>query len=118
MKKLKKVGFYKELEHGDSDGVSLKNAVNKLNFEKPELIILYLQSAKLLAASPGLVKDVLGDGEIIDSLCIYTDGVWSWPSDLVYYVEKYKVALPSDFIKHMETVSWAVVEFNIEDVEL
>ena len=118
MKKLRKVGFYKELDHGDSDGDSLKEAINKLCLEKLESILLYLHSAKLFIASPGLVEDVLDGGNIIGPLSIYTDGEWSWPSDLAYYVKKYKVGLPNDFVEHMEAVGWRVAEFNIEEVEL
>jgi len=118
MKKLKKVGFYKELDHGDSDGDSLNNSINKLCHEKLESILLYLQSAKLLIASPGLVEDVLDNGNIIGALSIFTDGEWSWPSDLAYYVENYRVGLPSAFVEHMEAVGWKVAEFNIDEVEL
>ena len=118
MRKLKKVGFYKELKHGDSDGPSLEEAAGKLCLEKLEKILLYLQSAQLLIGSPGLVNDVLNNKHVIGPLNIMTDGEWAWPSDLNYYLEKYRVSLPADFIEHMVNANWEIAQFNIDEVEL
>ena len=30
-----------------------------------------------------------------------TDGVYSWPTDLAYYVERYHLRLPDDFVAHV-----------------
>ena len=29
------------------------------------------------------------------------DGIYSWSNDLAYYVEKYNLRLPADFVNHV-----------------
>lgn len=111
MKKLKRIGFFRELPYGEEDGDSLKSLVSKLDDPNKSEITDYLKNGILLIASPGLAKDVLGgNAEIIGGLCILTDGTWAWPSDLAYYVERYSVGLPKDFINWMHIQQWIVPE--------
>jgi hypothetical protein len=35
-----------------------------------------------------------------------TDGTWVWPSDLAFYVERYHVELPTDFVEHVRSCGW------------
>ena len=78
-----------------------------MNHPKKTEIIDYLRNGATLIAAPGLAKDVLSDSsEIIDELCILTDGQWAWPSDLAYYVEKYSVGLDDDFVQWMQIQNW------------
>lgn len=37
-----------------------------------------------------------------------TDGVWVWGKDVGYYVRKYSIRPPADFMKHMEEVDYRV----------
>jgi hypothetical protein len=62
----------------------------------------YLRSRACVAVAAGLARDVLGPANgIIGTLAILTDGVYAWPSDLAYYVEKHHLELPSEFVAHV-----------------
>ncbi len=44
------------------------------------------------------------------------DGIWAWYADLVYYVEKYHVRLPNEFMEHMKMNNWMVPPEETVDV--
>ena len=118
--KLKKYGFFKELRHGDENGISLKVLINKNASTNEDKFVKYLKKGVVFIACPGIVKDVLDEkGGIIGSPHILTDGVWAWPADLIYYIEKYHIKIPNDFEKHMMDNSWIPpIEGNINFEEL
>jgi len=113
--KLRRVGFYKELDYGDEDGESLLEAISTVPDIAEGKIIQYLKSGKLLSVIVGFTRDVISkDEKIIGSLETFTDGIWIWPSDLSYYVKEYHIALDKYFILHMNNSSWTINEDAIE----
>lgn len=106
--KLKTAGFFRELPHGAVDGPSIREGVASSPQQDEGRIIEYLKNGSLFVASTGIAKDVLDQSAIVGSPHVLTDGVWAWPADLAYYVEKYHVRLPAEFAKHMALNSWAV----------
>jgi hypothetical protein len=119
MKNLENVGFFEELPHGYPHGGSLAAAVGKLGDENIKDIIGYLRAGKLFVVSPGVAIDVLSkDRQLIGTLAIQTDGDWAWPSDLAYYVQTYRVALPPTFVQHMRTRRWVIGPVEIADLSL
>ncbi len=99
--KLKRVGFFQELDHGDSTGPMLVDSVGR-PLPDVRAIADYLRSGLLFVGCPGIVFDVLDRAAgPIGSPDILTDGEWAWPGDLPYYVEKHNVALPTEFLEHL-----------------
>jgi len=117
--KLKRVGNYKELKHGDKQGESLYELMSAVPCLNEDKIISYLKSGRVFCASASLVYDVLSKDEIIiDELYILTDGVWSWSSDLAYYIKKYHIDIDKNFICHMENNAWTINRDVIDLAEL
>jgi hypothetical protein len=115
---LKTVGFYKDLPHGFKSHPELKSVISGMAHPHTDAILNYLRSGEVHTACPGLIEDVLSEERIlIGSPHIMTDGVWAWPNDLAYYVEKYHVKLPEVFIDHMKSNKWQVPE-NIDVLSL
>lgn len=119
MKKLKKVGFFKELSHGDDKGDSLAKLVNnKIPINLSETIA-YLENGHFLMIAPTVLTDVLSDEQkFIGTLAIQTDGEWAWPSDLAYYVNNYGISLPQEFIRHMSDNAWSIADIDLSDLTL
>lgn len=116
--KLKQVGFFKELRHGEPDGPSLRESASSEPCND-EALLAYLNSGELYIASPGTVKDVLSDsGEVIGTASLLTDGEWVWPQDLVYYKRNYNVPLPDMFLAHMAENNWEIPTVNLSELEL
>lgn len=119
MKNLKKVGFYKELPHGDENGDSLINSINNIVYINLSKVLGYLEHGHLLMVAPAVLIDLLSEEQkYIGTLTIQTDGVWAWPGDLAYYIQHYDVSLPEGFLHHMENRGWDVVDVDINNLIL
>ena len=106
---FRKVGFFREKDVGDPSLPSIHDAVRSTPHPEAERIIDYLINGvrdEVLFCGCH-VPDILAPD---DSFCVVpglvTDGVWLWPAGLAYYVRKYHVALPDEFIAHMKTNGW------------
>ncbi len=114
----REVGFFRELEHGERDGPSLRDAVRKSPPQDREHIAGYLRSGSVIAATGGMLVDDVLDPERtnVAELMVLSDGEWLWLPDLVYYFEEYNVALPEDFVDHMRALGWTPP--SLSDAEL
>ena len=101
----KRVGFFRELPHGDPDGPSLHDARRESAAEDEAAILGYLARGAVHALSPGPVWDVLDESGPVGTASLLTDGEWVWPEDLAHYVEKYHVRLPAEFVARAKTAS-------------
>jgi len=118
-RKLLRVGFFAELDHGGPDGDSLRASRNESPQPHEARIVAYLRSAPVLVEEADSVADVLDpDGEWIGPPSIHTDGVWAWPADLAYYVEHYHVTLPTPFVEHVVDQGYQVGAVDLDNVEL
>lgn len=120
--KLKRVGFFQELDHGDPNGPKLADHVSDRPQPDEDRVVAYLRSGLLLIGCPGVVRDVL-DNTVgpVGSPDILTDGVWAWPGDLPYYVEKYHLRLPKEFVDDLRVRSFrppADGDVEIRELEL
>jgi hypothetical protein len=80
---LRRVGYFKELPHGDPEGPALSENIDRSHQESDARIVRYLARGNVLATAPMTTYDVLGaTGQPIGTLQIMTDGTWEWPSDL------------------------------------
>ena len=95
---ITKVGFFRELEHGDDDGPSLRATIGGAPVERQDLVVHYLTSAAPLAVSQGTTDVLNPDSDEVLPLALRTDGRFVWPSDLAHYVDRYHAALPADLV--------------------
>lgn len=115
--KLNRIGFFRELKHGDKLGMSLKEAVRNSSSENEDKIVEYLDNGATFCVTAGLVSDVLDESKgVIGNLEILTDGIWAWPSDLSYYVKCYHIELDACFIEHIKKNEWTMP--NKKDIDL
>lgn len=114
------VGFFRELKHGRADGPSLREAMRDSGKPGESRIAAYLRAAPILLQALGPVTDVFEpNGDYLCAPNIHTDGTYAWPEDLAYYVERYHVALPPDFLAHLAALKWqAPRDVDISTIEL
>lgn len=114
---LKNVGYFKELHHGDPNGPSLREAVRAKAAPAEDRLAAYLKQGGVLATTGSTVSDVLSDDDApIARLEILTDGEWNWPADLAYYVERYHVRLPEEFVEHVASRDWSPPALSDDDL--
>jgi hypothetical protein len=102
--RLIKVGFFRELDHGDSGGPSLEESRAETPGPDEDRTAAYMESGHLLSSSLDVAKDWLSDDPDVEigPPHIFTDGTYAWPADLAYYVRNYHVRLPKHFVKHIQ----------------
>ena len=120
--KLRRYGFFKELDHGDSNSESLKSLCETGKYDDLEKsrIVQYLESGQVFIGCPGTVNDVLAKTDIvIGSPNILTDGEWAWPADLSYYVATYNIPVPIAMIESMRENNWSIqTKLELTDLKL
>jgi hypothetical protein len=100
MTKLIRVGFFREMRHGDQGDPSLAEARGSEPGVHQDAIAAYLAAGQVMIATPGIAKDVINGKTVIGSPSYLTDGVYVWPADVAYYVKTYNVRLPTEFLEH------------------
>jgi hypothetical protein len=106
---LEPVGFFRE--HNDvPDYLSLDDVRGARRPPNKAEVLAYLRAGKILAVSPGRAEDHFARGARASAgtMSVLTDGVYKWPAYLAYYVDKYDVALPMGFERHMEHAGWRI----------
>lgn len=101
-KHLRRVGFFQEFGFTGANAGSVRDAVRAVAAYDVEAVALYLRKAPVLAVSPGVLRDVFDpDGSAVMTRSIKTDGVYEWPAPLAFYVQRYNIDLPAEFVAHM-----------------
>lgn len=82
-----------------------------------ENVLAYLRGGEQLMLVAGIARDALDPKHpIIGSPHILTDGAWAWSADVAYYVEKYNLRIPDEFVKAMRSTGWRVPK--VADLQL
>ena len=113
------VGFFSELSYGRDSGGKIRGAIFKISEDNCDRVLAYLKAGVVCVVAPGVSINCLSeDREIIGTLALLTDGKFIWPSDLAFYVERYRVGLPDAFLSHMREHDWRVstVDLSVLDV--
>ena len=93
------IGQTREIYHNDKYP-SIMDIINKPIREK-EKILRYMRGCHIDAVAPAMLRDVINPANKIPDLFAMSDGTYGWRSDVIYYVEKYDMALPEEFVQHV-----------------
>ncbi len=93
------IGLVRELDN-DKNLPSLLDLINRPIEEKSK-IVDYMKKGNIVAVAPAIVRDVINPEIRLPELFLMSDGKYEWRSDIIYYVEKYDMALPDEFIQHV-----------------
>ncbi len=104
----KRVGFFFELSEDEQ-----RNELTRLRrwsgAPDESKIIEYLLSGVDAGVAMVIEHDVLCDPpKPLGEAVIKSDGEWAWPASLAYYVGKYHIALPTEFVAKMARHGWRV----------
>lgn len=103
---LNRCGFFDDMPTGEASAL-LRNVSSESPRPNEEEVARYLEGGTQILAVPGAVSDLLSDPEqIIGAPHVFTDGEWAWTADVVYYVRKYHIALPDEFLERMRKCGW------------
>ncbi|MHA6759546.1 hypothetical protein [Streptacidiphilus sp. PAMC 29251] len=103
-----RVGFFREMPHGDAAGPSLAEACGGIPQSNEDEIAAYLDHGHIRVPASSLAHDVFDPDELIHAPHHLTDGRFEWPGDLAHYVRNYHLRLPEPFVEHMRANAWRV----------
>lgn len=108
--KLIKIGFFQELDHGDTNAPSLEESRASTPDVDEDRILTYLEKGHLFRSSTDVAEDWLAEDPdvVIGPPHILTDGKYAWPADLPYYVRNYHVRLPKHFLIHIQSNGYQI----------
>lgn len=102
---------------GGESAPSLASRRLKEPYADKDQLVGYLKDGIVWGASPGVVEDAFSDShEIAGTTSIRTDDVWWWRDDVAYYVKKYDIELPTDFVNWVRSQEYQLP--RLEDVDL
>ena len=87
-------------ENYGSEYPELRSLLDKPLNEKIR-VLQYMENAPVISAAAASMRDVLTGEFTGKELLIHSDGKYLWRSDVAYYVEKYDMELPAEFIRHI-----------------
>lgn len=101
---------FRELDLRDDrrpDLPSLRNSIFHEPCEHEQEIVHYLESAPEYSAMGCVVGDVIEpETKVLLFPALKTDGAYVWDGILGYYVRRYHVRLPAEFIERMAASDW------------
>ena len=80
---------------------SMKEFFQSGKYENQDKIVRYLRTGEPVMVQTMLPRDVFTGEPLGIEKVFINDGEYIWSSDLAYYVEKYNLLLPDEFIKHV-----------------
>ncbi|AKA05129.1 hypothetical protein SAZ_23795 [Streptomyces noursei ZPM] len=108
---MKILGHYEELWlelAGTPDG-KLQDFKQEKGEPDEDRIVQYLRDGEELFSAMGAVGDILGSEErILGGDSIFTDGEWIWRGDLWFYLSRYHVRLPNEFLTRVREHGYAL----------
>ena len=85
--------------YSSADGkTQFKYKFAKEKYKGQNEIIDYMKSAIVYGARPEILYDAFSNEKIPYESLVMTDGYFRWSSELLYYVEKYNLILPKEFV--------------------
>lgn len=91
------IGFFSE--HHGKDYPNFQSTPNDIPNKMK--ILTYMRNCKVIAAAPGIMKDIFTGKRIPGEMLAYSDGKYYWGAEAIYYFEKYNLKLPDDFLSEI-----------------
>lgn len=108
MEKSQFFGLWKE--HCGEGFPSLCEAPQKvLSSSDAMKVAEYLEACPIWVASPGVVNSCICDpNEVAGTLSIRTNGKWAWQDTMAYYVRRFRISPPLNFLDDIKNGDVAI----------
>jgi hypothetical protein len=107
----KKFGFFGSMPVSDAKSF-LAQTAGLLSVDEKPSVLNYLRSGRKIILIAGPARDLLDENmPLIGSGHVFTDGIWQWTEDVLFFIENYDVAPPNDFLESMRSSNWRIQDF-------
>jgi len=88
---------------------SIRDDLRSTGDPDEDRIVEYLKTGHVFIVAPGLETDAVDPTKgFIGTICVRTDGEWTWPGSLAYYVENYHLKVEDDFLEYVRRNNWQI----------
>ena len=94
------VGQYEEFSPG-MGLPSIKEHIQREPHKSKAALLKHLRSGQVHMVTASRIVDILSGEKTNIELVFMNDGKYSWTSKIPYYVDKYNLQLPDDFVEHV-----------------
>lgn len=94
------VGQYEEFSPG-MGYPSIKEHIQSEPHKSKAAILKHLRNGHVHMVTASRIVDILSGEKTNIELVFMNDGKYSWTSKVPYYVDKYNLQLPDDFVEHV-----------------
>jgi hypothetical protein len=115
---LKPVVRFREFPFGTASDPSMREYTSPQPWEHQKEVLAYLRSGLLLGVTmgadltdwfdPSNKANPVIEGRPQGGTTEMTDGTWFWYAGLIYFIEKYNVRVPDEFVRHAAQQGWRV----------
>lgn len=100
---MRVIGLFRELgTHIYQEIPSIKSMVGGLSEDDAGMVVNYLKRGVPVFDVMGATNDPLNKSVYISGgPSLVSDGFWIWRGDLIYFVEKYRINLPYEFLQYV-----------------
>ncbi|MFJ7207398.1 hypothetical protein ACIQWR_28155 [Streptomyces sp. NPDC098789] len=112
---MKILGFYQEFwpEKAGTPAGGIRDFVRQQPSVDETDVAQYLGTGHELVVFMGAVGDILGSDErILGGDNIVTDGEWVWRADLAFYLTRYHLELPEEFLNKARENQYVVPDVD------
>lgn len=116
--RLKPVVHFREFPFGTSTDPSMRESMATQPWQQQDKVLAYLRSGHVVAYPMGASLTDWFDrtrqanpviaGHPEGGATPMTDGVWLWPAGLIYFIERYNVRLPEEFVAYAASQKWRI----------
>jgi len=84
---------------GDEDALSISMLFSSIKYTGQDQIADYLDKGQISIVSTSLTEEKISGGLITPHIleCVMTNGEFSWPGSLSYYVREYNLKFPAEY---------------------
>ena len=114
------VGLFRELDCEMSPALdSIHDLLGKLSVDKVAMVVAYLRGGTPVFDVMGVSTDPLDRRFVFSGgPSLLSDGQWVWRADAYYFVEKYRIRLPNDFVEHVVAAGGVPADMSDEIVRI
>lgn len=95
------IGIYRELCKSKPNADSIVNHLASGPYPEKAALLSYMRSAEIQLSAMDVGTDVIDGVSKVFGTDRKTDGTYTWTSHIEYYIDKYNLRPPEDFIAHV-----------------
>ncbi|MFE6862793.1 hypothetical protein [Nocardia sp. NPDC057668] len=109
---LNPVGLYREMYNGKhAELPSIHDSFSELRIEDRDSVLAYMRSAPVVFDVLDVADDLIdGADRIMSASSLISDGTWIWRLDSIYYLSRYDLGFPEDFLRHVRRLDYRAPE--------